>query len=203
MEAEYYSDKSIAVFGETREWAGNLSALGGRFNKNLEGGPGWVFSRAKEPELMQFIAESKAGLVDPIAPKPAYARRMLPHAALRKSKDAQTTIPPVPKPMTPLQTQPAVLNFPNLFTAADGLSYQVVIYTVPCPKVGQDVTLTVGENSDEYQVSSIHNSAPPFDSFSIVKKNAVEPTYQAVLMKGEWKIQFMQEEHKLTFHPSV
>lgn len=54
-----YSEKSIAVFGDTKAIKEQLAALGGRFNKYLtQNGQkcaGWVFSKSKEPELKQLI----------------------------------------------------------------------------------------------------------------------------------------------------
>ena len=65
MNAVYYTDKSIAVFGDTKPWQENLRALGGKFNGSLKGGPGWIFQRSKEGELMQFIGAANAGAIQP------------------------------------------------------------------------------------------------------------------------------------------
>lgn len=60
-----YSEKAIAVTGDTRKIATELRALGGRFNSRLSCGPGWIFSKRKEAELREFLAgsatESSAG----------------------------------------------------------------------------------------------------------------------------------------------
>jgi hypothetical protein len=54
-----YSEKSVAVFGDTKEYSSELKEKGGRFNPNLtyEGvkKPGWIFSNKKKEELEQFI----------------------------------------------------------------------------------------------------------------------------------------------------
>lgn len=54
-----YSEKSVAVFGDTKAIKEQLAALGGRFNKYLtQNGKkcaGWVFPKSKEPELKQLI----------------------------------------------------------------------------------------------------------------------------------------------------
>ena len=53
-----YSDKSIAVFGDTKEIKQKLKLLGGRYNKNLthpenrNKSPGWIFS-IKKKELIE------------------------------------------------------------------------------------------------------------------------------------------------------
>jgi hypothetical protein len=54
-----YSEKAIAVFGDTRQVKDRLKALGGRFNPKLshEGGKraGWIFSKNKENELRNLL----------------------------------------------------------------------------------------------------------------------------------------------------
>lgn len=54
-----YSEKSVAVFGDTKAIKEQLAAMGGRFNKYLtQNGQkcaGWVFPKSKEPELKQLI----------------------------------------------------------------------------------------------------------------------------------------------------
>ena len=54
-----YSEKSVAVFGDTKAIKDQLAALGGRFNKYLtlndQKSAGWVFPKNKEPELRQLV----------------------------------------------------------------------------------------------------------------------------------------------------
>jgi hypothetical protein len=251
MQAEYYSDKSIAIFGETKPWASDLRGLGGSFNKNLRGRPGWIFPRTKEAELMQFIANANAGMIQPTAPVTTQAQlvpfgatpmAMSPQAAMARLQIAQPaitqlqigqpapapqpmitpfvpspspaplpTIAPIitPAPVTPAPTavlppQPATVAYPNLFTAADGLTYQIIIYTVPLPTVGQRMTLTINVDPEtvvEYTVRSIEKQTPPFDTITIgpVEGDAPEVS-RAVLVNGVWKIEGMQIPHTLTFH---
>ena len=51
-----YSDKAIAVTGDTRKIAAELRALGGRFNPRLTCGPGWIFPAKKRAELEALLA---------------------------------------------------------------------------------------------------------------------------------------------------
>lgn len=46
-----YSEKAVAVFGDTKQHAGKLKELGGRFNARLKCGAGWIFSKKKEAAL--------------------------------------------------------------------------------------------------------------------------------------------------------
>ncbi len=54
-----YSDKAVAVFGDTKPIKTELSALGGRFNSRLtyEGQKkaGWIFQKAKEAQVRRLI----------------------------------------------------------------------------------------------------------------------------------------------------
>ena len=50
-----YSEKALAVTGDTRAIANELKALGGRFNPRLSCGAGWIFSKRKESELRALL----------------------------------------------------------------------------------------------------------------------------------------------------
>jgi len=58
-----YSDKAIAIFGNTKAIKEDLKAFGGRFNPflNYNGNKsaGWIFSKAKETQLRNFINSFK------------------------------------------------------------------------------------------------------------------------------------------------
>ncbi|MDR0575251.1 MAG: hypothetical protein LBG96_14745 [Tannerella sp.] len=54
-----YSEKALAVFGDTRSVKDQLKALGGRFNPKLshegEKKAGWIFSKTKENDLRDLL----------------------------------------------------------------------------------------------------------------------------------------------------
>ena len=54
-----YSEKALAVFGDTRQIKDELKALGGRFNPKLthddKKQAGWIFSKSKEQELRDLL----------------------------------------------------------------------------------------------------------------------------------------------------
>lgn len=54
----YYSEKAIAVTGDTRPLADKLRALGGRFNARLSCGPGWIFSKRHEQDVRRALGEN-------------------------------------------------------------------------------------------------------------------------------------------------
>lgn len=50
-----YSDKAIAVIGDTKRIKDQLKALGGRFNPKLSCGCGWVFPKTKLQEVKEVL----------------------------------------------------------------------------------------------------------------------------------------------------
>jgi hypothetical protein len=211
MELQQYTPKSIAVFGDTKPWRAELKELGGRFNSSLSKGAGWIFQIAKQQEVSDFIAAANSGTLQP---RPGYTSQnaqiqtrephqpaMSPSSALARLQSAHQSKVNVP-PVSALPSQPIQLNYPNMFTAADGNLYQVVIYTVPLPKLGQLVTVTVGDQSYDYEVTTIETTSPPYDAIIISTLTDDEESSQssrAVLINGEWKINGMQDNHTITF----
>lgn len=55
VEIVEYSDKAIAVIGNTKPIKDELKALGGRFNFRLSCGPGWIFPKRKKAEIENII----------------------------------------------------------------------------------------------------------------------------------------------------
>jgi len=51
-----YSDKSIVVLGEgTKKHKDSLKELGGKYNPNLTGGSGWIFSKKATDKVEEFL----------------------------------------------------------------------------------------------------------------------------------------------------
>lgn len=51
-----YSEKALAVYGDTKEIKEQLKQLGGRFNARLRDGAGWIFSKQKAEELQALLS---------------------------------------------------------------------------------------------------------------------------------------------------
>ncbi|MEO6068885.1 MAG: hypothetical protein ABIQ41_13015 [Gemmatimonadales bacterium] len=240
MQAEYYKN-SLAVFGNTKPWKENIKQLGGSFNGNLAGRPGWVFKKELEPIVMQFIANANAGYIQPIAPAaptPVAQPQMVPFGQVAPALTPQdamarltmqqpqmpVTMPQVPTPQQPqmpvmmpqvptpqparlLTPLPQLVKFPNVFVAADGVVYQMIMYVVPVPQVGQTVTLSMGTGDARvgavYKVEEILSSLEQIDDI-LIKREAVEEgeedqVSRAVIMAGKWQIPGLGAEHSLTF----
>jgi hypothetical protein len=50
-----YNDKSFAVFGDTKEFKEVLKQLGGKWNRKLSGGPGWIFSNNYRDDVNKWF----------------------------------------------------------------------------------------------------------------------------------------------------
>ena len=200
MEAVYYSDKSIAVFGDTKKWAGNLRTLGGSFNYSLTNGtnkvPGWVFSKAKEQELMEFISAANGGQIQPMAStyenkmtgnivpmNTVIAPSMNPQEAFARLQTKIPNIQPVIKISKPLPSTATTLNFPNRFIGADDNQYEVLIYTVLMPKLNQKVTV----DELDFIVTEIKKN----DHILLYSENMKTDAY---VVSGEWKILSMMDK---------
>lgn len=55
-----YSDKCLAVIGDTKPFKSDLKKTGGRFNYGLSCGAGWIFPKKKREELEKYV-NSKGG----------------------------------------------------------------------------------------------------------------------------------------------
>ncbi len=60
LTVENYSDKSVVVRGDTKSHKDGLAKLAGKWNASLQGGPGWIFSKKKEADVLAFIKSLKA-----------------------------------------------------------------------------------------------------------------------------------------------
>lgn len=64
-----YSEKSVAVFGETKSIKDYLLSAGGLFNERLNNKvsgnrePGWIFVKGKEKEVKELIEKANKGLL--------------------------------------------------------------------------------------------------------------------------------------------
>jgi hypothetical protein len=185
---------------------------------------------------MDFVTNANSGVIQPTSQQifpsvSPYQQRVAPFGSTRPALSPRTAInqlataspvassqplmtqpaplfPTAPQPVTVLPTVQQTLNFPNMFTAADGLSYQIIVLTVPLPRIGQKVTLTVGDNAIDYAITDTNKDglvndiiltriiSPPTEG-----ETAPEPEMtQAVIINGRWQIFGYNDIHTLVFH---
>ncbi len=54
-----YSEKAIAVYGDTRQYAEQFKTIGGYFNARLREGAGWIFSKKRESDVRKLLWKEK------------------------------------------------------------------------------------------------------------------------------------------------
>lgn len=204
MQAVQYGN-SIVIQGDSKPYINEMKALGGKWNRNLQIGAGWVFPTKKQNEVLQFISNANAGLIQPSVALPPISPRIttpflnvIPPSA---SSPKTLMTPPIPnvsftkmKPVQPLPSTPINLNYPNKFQAADGKNYQILIYTVPLPKVGQEVKVKIDDSEIDYKVDSLDSD----DSIVIVNTTSNEKS-RAVVAAGKWQIVGLNQNHEVLF----
>lgn len=86
-----YSEKAIAVVGDTRKFAESFKAIGGRFNARLSCGAGWIFSKTRTEAVSAVLGslEAKPAKVAKAAPA-AYQNAIDAYLEGFKSEESKT-----------------------------------------------------------------------------------------------------------------
>lgn len=237
LQAVDYSDRSIAVYGDTKNYKAELQSLGGKFNSNLQGQPGWVFSKRSTDAVVNFVDQVNAGTyvaapeiiqirptqlpaasprtialpsvsLSSRAPLPVKSPRTaaIPLQSMSRIPTMAPRVMPIPTSLPKVQPRPTIvpqqriestMDYPNRFIGGDGLQYQVIIYTVPLPIIGQTVNVTMGEEILTFTIVSI-NSGSHIDSI-FLNDGESEVNIEACLISGKWKLLGETREHMITF----
>lgn len=122
---------------------------------------------------------------------------------------------PQPRPLVPAPvavgiTTPTTVNYPNTFIAADGVTYQIVMQTVPLPHVGQTIIFRDDGNVDVQLVitkvvSFDHIRVSRVDRTNVQDDDVLEDAH-VIVIDGKWRIasaNFLDVQHHytLTFLP--
>lgn len=204
MEVIGYSAKSIVVRGDTKNYKDGLMAIGGKFNKNLKNDdgsvyPGWIFSKNKEAEVLEFIQAVENGEVAEIVPK--QFTKPVPKPITKPNITLETTMnkfqgssPSSNKPVQTLHTTSTTLNYPNNFVGADNIQYQIVVQTYQLPSLHQKITLKVDNQDLNYTISKVNAN----NDILIISDE--QQTSRAVIINSKWQIFCLDREHQLIFH---
>ena len=213
--AAYYG-KGIAVYGPTQAWKEDLKTLGGRYNPNLGGQPGWIFGKAREPELMQFLANANAGVV---RPTPAPVAQRSPYRQQAPAIQAMPGMAPLPtiQPIRSAPVQPVRSARPKLtvvdrvdfdagvlplhFVDDSGQEYRMLWYSVPMPHEGQPVRIDYDPViiPDPPQLTYVASNVT-FDQFDITVQETGEKM-KVELIRGEWQLR-NAPAHKIILLPA-
>jgi hypothetical protein len=59
-----YSERSFAVYGDTKSIKNKLMELGGKYNRNLRDGCGWIFSKKTRENVQKFLEQENQIALD-------------------------------------------------------------------------------------------------------------------------------------------
>ena len=71
---EEYSDKSVVMRGQTKDYKTDMKLLQGMYNAKLKGGPGWIFRNSSITELDTFIKQVENGKQPTPSPDTNYTK---------------------------------------------------------------------------------------------------------------------------------
>lgn len=84
LEIKDYSDKAIAVFGESKPYKESLMGIGGKFNNSLKYDndnrrPGYIFPKTKRSVVEKLLDDIKRGDVKKLETTPQYIKASTSH----------------------------------------------------------------------------------------------------------------------------
>lgn len=164
-------DDFVTVSGNYKPWERQLQQLGGTFHRYFRGAARWVFPSKDRQKIEKFVDDANRGRID-------------------------TNYNPIPKTITPFLQVSNTVDFPNMFIADDGLTYQIIMSPVPIPYVGQRITLVSNNKQSDYIVGEIKSK----DEMIIKLISSKAPNSRAIIMNGKWQIHCLPDAHELIFH---
>ena len=214
MQVYSYTEKSIAVFGDTKPHAKQLGGFGGSFNYNLKGPtgntPGWIFPKTREAEIVAFLQAANSGQIQVAAPVQQFVSTLAPIAPLGSLQPVLPAMSPqsslaqlrqgglpaprlnIVQPVSMIPSAAITLSAPTTFLAADGLTYSVVIYTVPIPKIGSKVTVVFKDANHEIATTVVAETVNAFGPASPIieytKEDGAQVQHRLDLVNGVWQI---------------
>lgn len=115
-----YSERAIALFGETKPYKNKITELGGKFNLYLkvdnseDRKPGWIFPKSKRKVVEQLINDIDNGTVQPMSVEEEKTYSKSNSSSSSSSSSSSTSIVSVSKQ-----------DFMNLLTKVERLEQEV------------------------------------------------------------------------------
>lgn len=157
LELVEYSDRSLAVFGDTKAYKEQLKSMGGKYNGYLcfDGvrSPGWIFSKNMLDELIKFIDNAKPDETHDvvIAGTSSPAKKIA-------SKNEKLTSPKHKKPLKPVMDDVITITKDEFKNVKKRTARHVRVhdeYAIPVP--GEEIVFFDGEDMTiRRKVISVH-----------------------------------------------
>ena len=178
------TDGFISVTGNTRPFINNFKTLGGHWNKDQSA---WKFESKYEGEVNTLVQGINGGKVQPekFTPYKNKFKKTGEQSIFSTSQTGNGTVGGGISSMLPTLSSPS-------------LDYQVITYSnIYLPRVGMTVSITVGNQTEEFQVIKVGNTGPNVDHALISIKGG--KVSELVVMKGHWAVNGMLEQHRVFF----
>ena len=110
-----YSEKAIAVFGDTTGITDILESVGGKYNAKLKGGAGWIFPKGKESVLKSALANGSNAITKPKSKEvdaddcEDESDEVVPRRLLGSRSSASSSVPTSSVPTSSIRTSSSLL----------------------------------------------------------------------------------------------
>lgn len=173
LSIEQYSDKSFVVRGDSRAYKDILMNNYGKFNPNLGGSPGYIFSLKHLEGITDIVNDINSGKINPSNQVKVYAKKNETVAMI-------STVPTVPT----ASTAPS--------------KNQTLIYNVHKPTAGETVIVDYGNEKVGMTVEYVNNTSDIVhlrSNSNLIASNSLE----AGVYSGKWQIKSEIRQHTIFF----
>lgn len=196
-----YNDSSFVVRGNiTKKYKGNLGQIGGKWNRFLNGGGGWIFSNSHRDTVDKMVEEIKTGTLAPIP----YERKVRTNRQFGYQNQMQMQVQPVQAPGFGYQ-QPVMQSYgqqmPMPMPMQQNPNFQTVTWNVFRPSIGMNATIRFeGQPQFVASVVQVQNTGPFITTvFLQYNTNGQQQMFEAGIWNGQWQLRNMPAKHGIFF----
>lgn len=180
-----YNEKSFKLVGNSKPFRFSLRKMGGSWNRNLDGGAGWIFSVKHQDEVEDFVVKVNAGDVEP--------DQVQPRGKKYYNKNKAHTVGGISLPGMQV-------NGPNQGYGDPRM--QTLTYTVFRPNVGMSAKIKEGTAQMTYpvtRVGSSHNNGMIDEAYITWNNGAGQMVTKLVIENGRWQVKGKATNHAVIF----
>ena len=178
-----YTDASFKLSGElTRNFANELKDLNGRYNPNLRGGAGWIFSNKQFDKVSAFVDQVNNGEITPPELTNNYRKTSPP---VRSAASPRSSVTSITSPTNGVKT-----------ITKDGIEYQTITYTLVKPKTGMTVNVKLGS---QLHKSTVLNTYEHYGVIDEVDITPIQDLMTLVICNGQWSLKGYDGVQQVSF----
>ena len=196
---EDYSLKAFKIHGPgANDYSGQIRAMGGKWNRYLRGGPGYIISKRHEGEINALLDRIKRGeeTPQPYVPGARTMPTLVPTAGTVSSSHLISGVPRQ-QPLAGLAS-PELLQPRTVPTITDKM--QTVTWRVIKPQKDQMINIQIGDSKYPYQIRSVHEHGGIIDEAYISPTGKPDADMsKLVITNGKWQVFGFAQEHEVAF----